>query len=66
MKINYISVNVYLRPKQRLRLLELKKNIFEEYNLRISVTELVRDATDIFIENTSEKGLKFYLESKGW
>lgn len=65
-KTNYIQTTIYLRRKQYKNILKLKKRLFEEHDVNISITELFRDSVDDFINQIEKEGIKTYLERKGW
>jgi hypothetical protein len=64
---NLKRFNVNFKPKQVNMLKTIKLIIREESNVNISVSEMVRDAVDHFILETSDDEFrKGYIENKGW
>lgn len=66
-----LKVTIYIPKDPVLTLHRIKNNILKDYNLRISISELFRDALTDFInsnfqqDETLKEDIKFYLESKG-
>lgn len=64
---NLKQFQVYLRPKQIESLHKLRSQIKIECKVKFPLAELIRDALDQFIlETTEEEVRKIYLENKGW
>lgn len=64
---NLKQFQVYLRPKQIESLNKLRSQIKIDCNVKFPLAELIRDALDQFIlETTEEEVRKIYLENKGW
>ena len=62
---NYKPIPAYLRITQHKALKSVKNDIKEDYGISISITEIIRDAIDNFIE-TQGNDLGTYLKNKGW
>jgi hypothetical protein len=63
---NMVYTTVYLKPKAKARLNELKETLRTEHKVSLSMSELIRDAVDGFLDSTQDEGIKAYLEFKGW
>ena len=64
---NLKQFQVYLRPKQIESLNKLRSQIKIDCNVKFPLAELIRDALNQFIlETTEEEVRKIYLENKGW
>lgn len=64
------QLTVYIPKSQILQLAKAKNIIFEEYNIRMPLSEFFRDALTIFIDSkfqqdrTLKENLKSYLKNK--
>jgi metal-responsive CopG/Arc/MetJ family transcriptional regulator len=66
-KRNFSRFQISLKPKQIESLRNITSHIEEEYTVRFSVSEIIRDAIDQFISQIDDdESLKTYMELKGW
>jgi len=64
---NFRYTTTYLKPKQYIKLQEMKKAIEDKYGISVSLAQLIRDSVSDFLSKTqTDEDLDAYLEYKGW
>lgn len=64
---NFRYTVTYLKPKQYIKLKEMKEAIKDKYGISVSLAELIRDSVGDFLSKTqTDDDLEAYMEYKGW